>query len=183
MIRTLLSAAVIALIAPVATAQVFVIGSGLAAECYEGAKTGRYASTIVEQSCTRALHEEAMTRPNRAATLVNRGIIRMRDGRYDAALSDYERAERIDDSQGAIYLNKGAALIYKKQFADAIAPLDRAISMETQDLYAAFYNRAIAKENTGDVPGAYYDFEKAVELNPEFETAKRQLSRFTVSQQ
>ena len=116
MIRTLLSAAVIALIAPVATAQVFVIGSGLAAECYEGA-------------------------------------------------------------------NKGAARIYKKQFADAIAPLDRAISMETQDLYAAFYNRAIAKENTGDVPGAYYGFEKAVELNPEFETAKRQPSRFTVSQQ
>ena len=43
-----------------------------------------------------------------------------------------------------------------------------------------FANSAIAKENTGDVAGAYYDFQKSLELKPGWELAERQLTRFKI---
>ena len=101
---------------------------------------------------------------------------------YDEALADYAKAIEIDGELGAAYLNEGAAHIYRKDFESALAPLDRAIELDTTDIFAAYYNRAIARENTGDVPGAYYDFQKALELNPGWELAERQLNRFEVQQ-
>ena len=61
--------------------------------------------------------------------------------------------------------------------------LNRAIELDTNDLFAAYYNRAIARENTGDVPGAYYDFQRSLELKPGWDLAQRQLSRFEVQEQ
>ena len=167
---------------PTAYGQITVIGSGLGKDCYMAVKTSTKSMRSIEDLCTKALTEGQLNLSNRAATLVNRGIIRMRDGRYDAALKDYAASERIKSGNGPLYLNRGAALIYKKQFAAALIELDRAIELETQDIFAAYYNRAIARENTGDIEGAYFDFKKALELNPDFEQAKWQLGRFEVSE-
>ena len=167
---------------PTSFAQVTVIGSGLGKDCYMAVKYSKSNLKRTEQLCTKALTVGQLNMKNRAATLVNRGIIRMRDGRYDAALRDYASAERLNQGNGPLYLNRGAALIYKKQFSDALDSLNAAIEMETQDLFAAYYNRAIAKENTGDVQGAYFDFKKSLELKPDFEQAKWQLERFTVTE-
>lgn len=178
--RFLFGAAAAALLAPSAASQVFVIGGGLAHDCFLSAKSGDM-SKRTEDLCTRAIQTETLSRSNRAATFTNRGIVRMRNGDYDGALSDYAAAEKLNDQEGAVYLNRGAALIYQKNFSDALAPLDRAIELETQDIYAAYYNRAIARENTGDVEGAYFDFKKALELKPEWRLAELQLSRFSVN--
>lgn len=164
-----------------ASAQVFVIGNGLGAECYQSTRNASASFTRSEETCTRALREETMTRDNRAATYVNRGVLRMRNGQYDSALSDYSNALSLRPELGAAYLNQGAAFIYKKEFNSAIAPLNRAIDLNSEDLFAAYYNRAIARENTGDVPGAYSDFQKALELKPDWPLAQRQLERFVVT--
>ncbi|MEM9054590.1 MAG: tetratricopeptide repeat protein [Pseudomonadota bacterium] len=174
------ASAATALLVDTASAQVFVIGNGLGGECYQMTETRSGSFRKAEETCTRALREQAMTRSNRAATYVNRGVLRMREGKYDAALSDYADAIDLNPDLGAVYLNQGAALIYKKDFLSAIAPLNRAIELESADLFAAYYNRAIARENTGDVAGAYYDFQKSLELKPGWELATRQLSRFRV---
>ena len=123
-----------------------------------------------------------MTRPNRAATYVNRGVIRMREGDHEDALDDYAKAIELQPELGAAYLNMGAAHIYQKDFDLALEPLNKAIELETIDIFAAYYNRAIARENTGDLPGAYNDFQKALELKPGWELAEKQLDRFTVRQ-
>ncbi|MEM7493171.1 MAG: tetratricopeptide repeat protein, partial [Pseudomonadota bacterium] len=68
-----------------ATAQVFVIGNGLGSECYQKAASKSSNFLDAETTCTRALREETMTRDNRAKTYTNRGVLRMRDGRYDQA--------------------------------------------------------------------------------------------------
>ena len=167
---------------PAAFAQVTVIGSGLGKDCYTAVKYAKTSLRRTEALCTKALTVGQLNLENRAATLVNRGIVRMRDGRYDAALKDYASAERLYKANGPLYLNRGAALIYKQQYGDALSSLNTAIEMETSDLFAAYYNRAIAKEKTGDVQGAYFDFKKALELNPEFEQAEWQLTRFTVTE-
>ena len=174
----------LALLTPMASAQaVQVLGHGYSQECYQQVMRGRSTTHSVEVICTKALNFESMTKANRAATYINRGVLRMRDGRYDAALADYSNAERFKADEGAIYLNEGAAHIYMQDYASAIPALDRAIALGSQDLYAAYYNRAIAKEYTDDIPGAYHDFKKALELKPEWQLAARQLERFTVRQQ
>jgi len=170
------------MLAQTASAQVFVIGSGLGNECYNQTKNGYSSFRSANEVCTRALREESMTSKNRAATYVNRGVLRMRNGDYDDALSDYAAALRLQADLGEAFLNEGAARIYQKDFAAAIAPLDRAIELGTDDSFAAYYNRAIAREQSGDVEGAYYDFKKALELKPDWDLAEAQLSRFSVEQ-
>lgn len=180
MLRTLLLCGLVAGLPAAASAQVFVVGGGLARECYDLAMRENYQYRTAYDTCTRALREETMSRQNRAATYVNRGVIQMRDGDYDAALEDYATAVELRPELGAAYLNEGAAHIYKKDFEAALGPLNKAIELDTHNLFAAYYNRAIARENTGDVPGAYYDFQKALELKPGWGLAERQLERFTV---
>jgi len=164
-----------------ATGQAVVIGGGLAKDCFMQVEAQSSRFIEVERICTRALESETMTRTNRAATYVNRGIIRMRAGSYDRAIRDYDRAINLQEELGAAYLNRGAALILRGDPADAIGDLDRAISFESNDLHAAHYNRALARERTGDVTGAYYDFKTASELRPEWQLPLRQLERFTVT--
>jgi len=179
--KNLIAIAIGIFLAQAAAAQVFVIGGGLGSECYQKTQN-KYASyRDAERICTRALREETMNRGNRAATYVNRGVLRMRNGRYDSAIEDYANALKVKPDLGAAYLNKGAAHIYKKDFAGAITPLDRAIELNSDDIFAAYYNRAIARENIGDVPGAYDDFMKALELKPGWELVEGQLSRFEVT--
>jgi tetratricopeptide (TPR) repeat protein len=170
-----------ALSAPFASAQVAIIGGGIAKDCYEAAKYQRVSASSGEKICTRALEAEIMNVTNKAATYTNRGVLRMRSGRLEAALSDYDIAKQMRPEEGATYLNEGAAHILRKDFNSALVSLNKAIELNSHDLYAAYYNRAIAKENTGDIQGAYFDFKQADELNPESDLAKAQMARFQVT--
>jgi tetratricopeptide (TPR) repeat protein len=179
-LKLMIAATAAALLAETVSAQVFVIGNGLGGECYQKTKN-RYSSyRNAEEICTRALREQTMTKGNRAATHVNRGVLRMREGNYEESLADYADALELQPDMGAAYLNAGAAHIYKKDFETALVSLNRAIELESPDLFAAHYNRAIAREHTGDIAGAYDDFVRALELRPEWDLAERQLTRFTV---
>lgn len=164
-----------------ASAQVFVIGTGLGAECYNKTQSSYASSKDAEDTCSRALREEAMTAKNRAATFVNRGVLRMRDGRYEQSLADYASAKRLQPELAEAYLNEGAALIYQRQFEAALEPLNMSLELDIEEAFAAHYNRAIARENSGDVPGAYADFKRALELRPDWELAQTQLDRFEVT--
>ena len=181
MFRALILAAGVLAAAPFAQAQVTVIGGGIARDCYEAVKFGLGRAADAEETCTRAIELEALNLTNKAATYTNRGVLRMRQGRYDSALDDYAIAKRMKPGQGATWLNEGAAYIFKKDYESALVSLDKAIELNSEDLYAAYYNRAIAREHTGDTEGAYYDFVKSRELNPDFPQTERQLARFTVT--
>lgn len=180
MVRTVVFTAILVALTPAASAQVMVIGGGLAKDCYEAAKFGLMSSSDAEALCTRALEQEALNLTNRAATFTNRGVLRMRQGKLDVALSDYAASKRISPDSGPTWLNEGAAYILKQDYNSALVSLDRSIELESSDLYAAYYNRALARERTGDVEGAYFDFVKSKELNPEYTATDEQLARFTV---
>ena len=65
------------------------------------------------------------------------------------------------------YSNRGNAFDDKKDYVHAIADFDAAIKIDPR--YAtAFYNRANAKLNAGDKPGAIEDYREAVTLRPGF---------------
>lgn len=181
--KTLICAAILSLglAAGPAHSQVMVLGGGIAKDCYEAAKFETASPRKAAETCTRALELEAMSPSNRAATYTNRGVLQMRAGLYEKALSDYDRAKRIRPDTGETYLNEGAAYIFLNEYDQAIQSLNQAIALDSSDLHAAYYNRALAKEKLNDVEGAYYDFRKALELKPDWDLAQWQLSRFEVS--
>jgi tetratricopeptide (TPR) repeat protein len=160
-------------------AAVTVVGNGLARSCFEVAEFGGNANDGIA-TCTRALDEAALTVRDRAATLVNRGILYARADQTDAAMADYNKGIDLEPSLGEAYVDRGAALIILKQYADALQDIDKGISMGANHLQIAYYDRGIADEALGNVRGAYEDYKKATEIEPDFALASSQLSRFKV---
>jgi Tfp pilus assembly protein PilF len=53
--------------------------------------------------------------------------------------------------------------------------------MGLDKVHLAYYNRGLAKEKLNDARGAYADYRKALELDPNFTLASEQLQRFLVN--
>jgi tetratricopeptide (TPR) repeat protein len=151
-----------------------------------------YLATLVESSsladkqglaaCDRAASGENVSTYLRAAALANRADIRLRMHDYTGTIADADASIGLDPELAAAYLNRGAGLIGLQHYQDALASLDKAIALSLSDrLHLAYFNRGMARENLGDIRGAYYDYKKASELDPKFEPAREQLARFTVT--
>lgn len=161
---------------PNAGAATIVLGSGLANDCYKQAEFGRDDNTV---ACDRAL-EEPMVNHDRAATYVNRSVLRLRAKNAAGALADCETSIRINSELGEAFVNRGAALISLGRPAEAIESLTHAIALGARKLHYAYYDRALAREDVGDVRGAYEDYKRALEISPNFGLAAEQLKRFRV---
>ena len=170
----------LALTAGMAKASVTVIGGGLAEACAKGTLRG-VSTRQLEQQCTQALEEELLSPRDKAGTFVNRGIIKMRRGEMAAALSDFDLAIHYKPQLGEIYVNRGAALVGEHRYADGLADLNKGLKLGVEEPAKAYYNRALAYEGLDDVKSAYFDYQKAVELSPEWDAPKQQLVRFHVA--
>lgn len=160
-------------------AAVTVLGSGLGNTCYQAAEFGGDPKTDIG-ACTAALNQEALTPKDRAATYVNRGILRSRYGDSRGALLDYNAGLALDASLGEAYVDRGANYIVLQQYQDALNDIEKGIQMGARRLEIAYYDRAIVNEALGNIRAAYQDYRKAVELQPDFALASEQLSRFKV---
>src|SRR3569832_2096106 len=93
---------------PLWTAQsaVISIGSALSRSCYQAALSEDDGNSAIDE-CTRALDEVAMTPTDRAATYVNRGILRMLRGKEADADADFDAALALNRDLPDPWLNKG----------------------------------------------------------------------------
>ena len=156
-----------------------VIGGGLATECYATAEYGD-AFTAYD-ICTRALSNQALSVRDRAATYVNRSVIRLRVRDFAGAIADVDQSIQRWPQLSEPYVNRGAALINLDRPQEALVELDKAIAMGLDKLHLAHYNRGLAKEKMNDARGAYADYRRALELDPTFTLANEQLQRFLVN--
>lgn len=165
-----------------ASAITVVVHSGLAQDCYLATlkdptpENDRQAIAV----CTQAVANSQNDEYDQMAALVNRADVRLRMSDFQNAAADSEQALLLEGDQPVAHLNRGAALVGLRRYPEAIAALDRAIALNIQPLQVAYFNRALAKEALGDVPGAYHDYKAAVDLDPKFQLAAEELSRFTV---
>jgi tetratricopeptide (TPR) repeat protein len=168
--------------APAALAAVVVIGQGLGRECYEQTLLDPtpMRNVLALDACDRAVEDYSVSSHDRAAALVNRGDILLRLNRFQEASADSDKAIAIEFGLGVAHLNRGAGLIGLKRYHEALSSLDEAIELGVNRSQLAYFDRGLAKENLGDIRGAYYDYRKAAELDPSFKLATDQLSRFTV---
>jgi len=168
------------LAAGAAKASVTVIGGGLAEACSQAALAGK-SDTLSERNCTTALETEMLSPRDRAGTFVNRGVLKLRRAAFEAATKDFNAALSLRPDMGEAYVNRGAASIGEHRYAESLPDLNKAISLGVEDPAKIYYNRALAYEGLDDVKSAYFDYQKAVELNPTWEAPKAELLRFHVS--
>jgi tetratricopeptide (TPR) repeat protein len=179
-----LPAAALALFCAPAGAAVTVIGSTSARLCYEAADARTASGPDGIGRCDEALRdEEALSDYDRVATYVNRGILKLRLGRLDEAIADFDRAIVLNPDQAEAYLNKGMAVLRRPDgWNDAVPLFDTALAKRTHRPAIAYFGRAVANELAGRIKEAYLDYRQASRLEPNWAQPKTELTRFTVRQ-
>lgn len=97
---------------------VTVLGGGMARLCSYAALAGDF-DTAAEANCTAALTTEVLSPLDRAGTLVNRGVMKLRRKDFAAARADFDSALRAKADLGEAFLNRGAAALGARRFADS----------------------------------------------------------------
>ena len=144
------------------------------------AGTGQLSNKEQLASCNTALSDPLMT--NRATLLLDRGVVFARMGDKDGALRDYNAAIALSPQLGEAYVSRAALFIDLKRYDEARSDVATGISLGASDMYAAYYNRGVIAEETGNPQAAYADYKRALAIKPDFFPAMREISRFKVVQ-
>ena len=170
----------IALAAAGAQAQVvFSLGSGPGQDCYRHARFG-FDPVAGVKVCTLAL-EQVLTASDRAATYDNRGVILNQEGRSDDAVLDFGKAIALRPDLGDPYINSGSVLIKKKSYEEALVQINKGLELGASFPQIGYYDRALTLELLGRYKEAYYDYKKALEIEPNFGLASERLKDFVVT--
>lgn len=175
-----LGAAVLATGAGSAHAAVTVIGGGFAEACSNAAMVGE-SDLRFQDVCTMAIENEMLNARDRAGTFINRGVMKLRKADYEKANKDFDIAVRLKPDIGEGYVNRGASYIGQRRYAESLTEINKGIELGIEEPAKAFYNRALAYEGLEDAKSAYFDYQKALEISPDWLAPRQQLSRFTVS--
>jgi len=173
------SAVAMLLAIPQANAAVSVLGNTVASGCYQAAEFGGNPKDGIE-TCSYAISNEALSIRDRAATFINRGILRSRASDPKGALDDYDAGLALDATLAEGYVDRGATYIVLQKYDTALQDINKGIEMGAHKPQIAYYDRAIVNEALGNIRGAYEDYKKAVEIAPDFGLATEQLTRFKV---
>ena len=174
-----LAAAALFSLAGTSQAAVQVLGTSLASSCSKAAFSGD-SSVAALGACSRSISEEVAPLSDRAATHVNRGILLMRNRNFEGARRDFERAVELKPELAEAYANRGSVLVVEGRVPEAVADFDRALELGLAQPERTYFNRGVAREWMDDAKGAYLDYRKAAQLNPEWPTPREQMVRFTV---
>ncbi|HEU0097028.1 MAG TPA: hypothetical protein VFQ52_11295 [Rhizomicrobium sp.] len=137
------------------------------------------ASEAAVAKCTKAA-ELAELKAGRAAALSNRSVLNFQRADYNAAVADSTAALKIDGRLVEAVVNRGAAYLAMHRAGEAVADFDLALTMAPVHAEKVYFNRAMAREDMGDLKGAYADYAMAAQLAPRWEQPKQQMQRFTI---
>jgi tetratricopeptide (TPR) repeat protein len=129
--------------------------------------------------CTKAA-DLAELNSGRAAALSNRSVLNFQRADYNAAIADSTAALKIDGRLVEAVVNRGAAYLAMHRAGEAVTDFDRALTMAPVHAEKIYFNRAMAREDMGDLKGAYVDYARAAQLAPQWDQPKQQMNRFTI---
>jgi tetratricopeptide (TPR) repeat protein len=133
------------------------------------------------RACDAVLGDLGYPQPIRLATLINRGIIRLRSGDAKGAAADFDLAIQASPTLADAWVNKGIALTRLPGNADeAVALISHGIELGPTRPARAYFARAIANETRGRLRDAYEDYGTAARLDPDWPEPADELKRFKV---
>jgi len=95
-----------------------------------------------------------------------RGSVLGQSGRYQEALTDFEKAIALDPNYSQAYANRGLAYRQLGQLDLALADYNRALDIDSA--YAAAYvGRGMVRRDKGQLHEALQDFNKAIQIRPD----------------
>jgi tetratricopeptide (TPR) repeat protein len=108
------------------------------------------------------------------------GILLYSRGYPDVALRAFNDAIKTNPGSPGGYFGRAIIRSNRKDFAGALADLDRSIEIEPVDNVGSYYNRGLVKKHMGNRSGAIQDFRRAAQLfrsagNPKIKNALYQL--------
>lgn len=165
---------------PDAAARTQIGGTSGAGRCHRAVEMGILDDDAVHQ-CTRAIEQERLVRADLIAAYNNRGVLHLRRREGGLALADFDAAIAIDPEVGEAHLNRGAALMMVGRPGPAVSAITEALSLGVAEPHKAYFNRAAAREQLGDVRGAFEDYSAALQIRPEWPPAEAELERFVRS--
>ena len=116
-------------------------------------------------------------KPEKGSSYFNRGLTFSMLNKYDEAISDYNMAMKYSPENAVeILTNRSNMLLETGRFSEAVADFDYLISVDQRN-FLFYYNRAFAKQQTNDIPGAISDYQRALQLQPDDQMTGMQLQK------
>lgn len=128
------------------------------------------------KQCSLALVNMELSRRDRAATLVNRAVIFMQLSDFKSAFNDLNKAQTIYPSFGAINVNLGNIFFLGEAYPRALENYNLAIEKSLPELHVAYMNRGLVYKAMNNPLAAIKDFQKALELKPDWELPKEKIA-------
>jgi tetratricopeptide (TPR) repeat protein len=172
--RVLLGVFVALLGAGSSHAAVTLLGDGPVSQCARAAHDDTRTDEDLA-ACDQAVVQAAPE--DKAGTYVNRGVVLMRRGDYEAARADFDEAERLRPQMGEAVVNRGASYVAQKRYLEGLTEIDRGLAMSPEEPEKAYYNRGVANEAMDDKESAFQDFTIAWELAPHWDAPRQQMQR------
>jgi tetratricopeptide (TPR) repeat protein len=144
------------------------------------AQTKGQASDAELGACTTAIRMAGDSDARLAAAYTNRAILHLVRAEYRDSVADSDSALQIDRRLVEAIVNRGVALLLLHRPTEATADFTQALSLAPSGQAKIYFNRAMAREDSGDLRGAYADYRQATALDPRWDRPKQELSRFTV---
>lgn len=115
--------------------------------------------------------------PKKGSAYYNRAQIYDQLNQKEAAIKDYNMALIYGPQLTLEILNNRSNLFLETgRFREAILDFDYLISIESNN-FLYYCNRAVAKQQINDIPGAISDYQKALQLKPDDQISKLQLQK------
>jgi len=105
----------------------------------------------------------------------NRGVEAFKSGDCDTAIDELEAATRLDQSNYKAFNFLGAAYAARDRYNAAIGAFKTAEQI-APNVASIHYNIAQAYEASGIPAEAEYEYERALQINPDYEKAREALA-------
>ena len=125
--------------------------------------------------------EEGLADADRAATLVNRGIVHMSASHFDNADADFDAALRLTENLPDGWLNKGFLRLRQGNGREALPLIQRGIDGGAANMAKAIFARGVAHEQMGEFESAYADLRRAQQLAPRWSMPREYLATYRVN--
>ncbi len=145
--------------------------------CYKAALAERATRQNID-ACSDALASADLFKRDRAAVLVNRGILHKLDDNIEGAWFDYKAALKINPKLPEALANRGNLYFLAGYFDKAMEDYDNAMAYGIKNQGPVRLNRAMALGWMGQDAQARAGFDDVIERYPKWQLAKDNYQRY-----